>query len=726
MNLIRFCINQSKLINLIVFFIILVGMIIFVTGKKETFPNIDIRYVTITTTYSGTSAEEMENFVTKKIEEAIDGVDGKKKITSTSEEGFSRVEFEIDEDNPIEIDTVHNDIKSAVNDILDDLPQDIDTPKVTKFDFFNQPVISVFIASDSGEDKLRKEADKLKEKLQRLPGVAKVNKNNYREKEIWIEVNPDALRKKKIEINDIYNAINQNNVNVPSGKIKLIDEEKLIRTLGDFRSLEEIENVIIRGNNRGNVVTLKEVAKVHWDYEDTGSTIRINGKDVIELKVVRKGTADIIKVCDGVKSLVGSYHNSMESKNNFEIFTADDSSFFVKRRLSILTNNATVGLFLVFLCLIFFFNLQITFWTILGIPISFCAAMIVANAMGLTLNLITMFGFIIVIGIIVDDAILVAENIYHHIEKGLPVLEATVKGTMEVIWPVVATVATTIAAFAPLLNIATITGQVLAYIPKIVILTMLASLIECLFVLPGHISHRKKKETKEGKIPKDRGAWFKVIQNAYERFLNKILVKPVITLLVVCFISIIMIFAISKRASFVLISGSIDEFNLYVDLPIGRKLENSVAVIDNLETTLRTQMSNEIREIISTAGYQTLSRGPKRGSHLVQMRVLLDPSSESPEKEVVAQMNGFLKNLKSENKIEKYKLQQVRGGPPQSDPIEVKAFGEDYQTLLSATGEIKDLLEQTTNTTAILSSHEKGKEEIIININKKKSQSLRS
>ena len=218
------------------------------------------------------------------------------------------------------------------------------------------------------------------------------------------------------------------------------------------------------------------------------------------MNILKKKSGDIIKTCDAVKDLIKKYEASNLIPDGVKVVYADDLSFYVKRRLGILTQNATLGLLLVALCLLAFIDWKTTFWTTLGMPVALCVAIIVVNAMGGTLNLISMFGFIIVIGMLVDDAIIVSENIYRHKEMGKPPLQAAVDGTQEVLVPLTGMIATTIVAFAPILLVSGIMGKFLAFIPIVVIITIVASYFECLLILPGHLVHAdKSKKIIDGK-----------------------------------------------------------------------------------------------------------------------------------------------------------------------------------------------------------------------------------
>ena len=695
--------------------IIAIGVFIFINGKKESFPNVSLNNVFITTVYPGASAEEVEKFVTDKIEKAIESVNGKKKITSTSKEGLSRVIFEVDDEVDIKLSEVLNDIKTEIDAVKKELPSQItDDPTVSQFKFSYQPVISVFVSSkDGSETELMKIVDKVEEDLLKIKHVSEVQKTGYRNMEVWIEVNPNALSEYNLSIKDVVNAIKIDNTSAPAGKIEQEKSEFLIKTESSYRNLRDIKRTIIKANDKGNIIRLSDLAKVSLELEKEQEIYSVNGKKVVQLRVVKKPSGDIIKVCNNVKKFVTDYQKKNES---IKIFTADDVSFYVKRRLGVLSSNATVGLFLVFLCLIFFFSFRITFWTVVSIPFAFCAAMIVANSLGLTVNLITMFGLIIVIGMLVDDAILVAENIFFYIEKGMPPMEAAVKGTTEVLGDVIATIMTTIVAFAPLMTISSITGEILSFIPKIVILTLVASLVECLFILPGHIAHLKQGNSPKSK--KQNG--FMKLQSFYRKMLNFIVRRPVSTMGLVLLLMIFFVWGIKQNFIFVLFPSSVDEINVEIELPISSKLQFSSKIIEKVSKKMTKELKSDAREVIATAGLILDSNGRRRlGSNLGKIRILLNPNSDIDEKEITEKIqkiaNQFVLPEKGIAKIAK-----IRGGPPAGKPVEVKIFGDDYNQVTLASQDALRFLSSLSNINAPSSSYEAGKKEVVLNIQKEK------
>ncbi len=735
-KLVKFFIGQSKVVNLIVFAVIVVGTLIFWKGQKEGFPLIKFDVIWISTSYFGASAEEVEKLVTDKIEDAVEEVDGAKRITSRSIEGLSTVIYQVDSDYSHEVDKILDDIKNAV-DGIQDLPEDAKDPMVREIDSDIFPVISVFLSGKIDETQLRKLALKVEDDLKKIEGVGKVEKEGYRKKQVWIEANPEKLKYFNINLMDIIGAIRLRNINLPGGKISISRKEYLIRTVGEYKNLNQIKNTVIRANDEGKSVRVKDVATVSWNFEKTDISYRVNGTTGLNLNVMKKKSGDTIRVADAVKALIERYKKEKLLPKEAEMFFSNDLSWFVKRRLSILSNNAFIGLIMVFLTLIIFFDWKTTFWTTLGIPVACCGAMLTITMMGMTLNMMTMFGFIIVVGMIVDDAIIVSENIYRHREMGASPLNAAINGTAEVLKPVLATVVTTIAAFMPLVGLPGIMGKFLKFIPIIISITMLASLIECIFVLPGHIAHIRDKRGKKKDAPvksKNAGGklqsrkimpetrtWFKKLQKKYVIMLTKLLKKPLRNMIGIIILAFILLIITSQLVPFEMVSGKIDQFDVQIECDIDYSIEQTKKVADRSEKVLRKAIGDQTREFISTVGIWNTSHGPKMRVHYIGITLILDPDRKMSDKEIREAIGKELDKIKG---IETYDAKAVKGGPPQSSPVKIHIFGNRLNKMEKIAEEVRMLIASISNTTSLSISLEQGKDEFILDIDEAKAAML--
>ena len=722
---VRFFIDQRRVINMIAVVLTLSGAFVFWFGQREAFPNINFDVVVVRAFYPGASPKEVETLVTDKIEDALESVDGAKRTFSSSSEGRSILSFEIDPDYSEDVDQVVNDIRSAV-DTINDFPEDVEDPIIQEINSDVYPVLSVVVTGPSDDfPRLRATADRVEDDLKDIQGVSKITKTGYLDKEIWVEADPEKMEQRDLSLSDVVQAIKKRNINLPGGKIRIEGEEYLIRTLGQYEKIEEISNTIVRGNDSGKVVYVKDIAKVSWQYEIPDTYTRAQGKNGIVLKVLKKKSGDIIRVADGVKAYIKQSNEKYEKEGTgFRLFYSDDFSFFVKRRLSVLSSNAFFGGVLIFFCLIIFFNWKVTLWTAVGIPIAFCMSMLVVSNFGITLNLMSMFGFIIVIGMIVDDAIIVAENIYRHMEEGMPLAQAAVTGTAEVIRPVAATVATTIAAFLPLVLLSGVIGQFLRVVPVVVIVTMVASFIECLFVLPGHLASGRQSQKTKGKARQIESTRFYRFQQQFGRLVAYMLSHPkkLITFFMAYSIlaGLFFIFQMPK----IFFPGGIDEYTVEIETHRYNSLDQTSVVIDEVERRLRKAVGSETREFISTTGYwiEDDSNDQTIRTHIGSIRVILDPDRKSTDDEVFEMMNEATASVPG---VMKKNIRKRQGGPPQEKPINVKIFGNSFSSLKKASEEVKEMIAGTSNTTSVSSSWEDGKEEVILKVSEAKAAMMK-
>jgi multidrug efflux pump subunit AcrB len=454
------------------------------TAKKEAFPRVDFDWIIINTIYPGSTAEDVEKHITIPIETKMKEIDGIEEIHGTSLEARSSIAIQLDPDTRDKNKTI-NDIKDALDKVTD-LPEDAEDPEFTELNTAMTPVMELSILNkndiknDTDEFELRKYAKMLEDRLLEINGVGKVDKKGYREREMIVEVMPDKLQNLHVAINEVINALSKKNLNFPGGIIKTSKGEFLIRTIGEVKNTDDISKVLIRANDTGYWVRVGDLARVKDSFEEEDIINKTLGEKSITLTVVKKESADIIKTVDEVRAELAKFKKLLPEQ--YEISEFNDMSYYVKRRLDVLINNGIVGFSLVVVVLFVTLGWRIALVTALGIPFSMFMTFIWMGYADLSINLMSMFGLILVLGMLVDDAIVVAENIYRHIEEGDTVKNAVLDGTMEVIAPVAGTVLTTIVAFAPLMFMKGIMGKFMWVLPAVVIVSLIASWIESMFI----------------------------------------------------------------------------------------------------------------------------------------------------------------------------------------------------------------------------------------------------
>jgi len=524
--------------------VILAGGCIFAFSLvKEMFPESRPDKLMITAVYPAVQPQELERAITIKVEEAVRDVEGIEKVNSTVSEGISTTVVSLyNEVN--DIDAVLQEVKNEV-DALEDLPDDLEKITVNKLEP-RLPVISVAIYGEGKEADLKRAARTLRDELLLLPGVSEVEINGIRKDEISVEIRPDRLLQYDITFDEVAEAIRSTNLDVSGGQLKGDRTSVAVRTLGEELRGIDLEDIIVRSQPDGRKIFLSDLAVIKDGFIESDLESYFNSQPSVNCVVFKTKTQDAIQIATIVKafvlgkqnkefdpygiaaasqqsypwkvsSLVSAYFSRGISvvassligrpdplkiyqaslanpfDHNYSVMLHTDLSRFVEGRLDLMTRNGKMGLVLVLISLNLFLNWRVALWAAIGLPVSFLGTFIVMWIFGASINLLSMFGLIIVLGIIVDDAIVIGENIYRHVEEGMPAKEAAIKGAEEVFWPVTVAVLTTIAAFAPLFFIKGQIGDFMGQLPIVVLAALLVSLIEALVILPAHLSNLPSK-----------------------------------------------------------------------------------------------------------------------------------------------------------------------------------------------------------------------------------------
>ncbi|MBL4910054.1 MAG: efflux RND transporter permease subunit [Alteromonadaceae bacterium] len=496
--MIAWFVKNTVAANLLMITIVLAGLFSLSTKiPLEVFPSFTTDRISVKVLLRGATPEDVEQGVTIRIEEAVQDLDGVEKITSSSTEGFASVIIEVtsgyDERDMLA------DIKSRV-DAINTFPVDAEKPIVALAQR-KQNVISVTLASEHGEKEIREYSQQISDDLLNISGITQLSLSGIRNYEIAIEVSQDKLQQYHLSLQQISQAIANSSVDISAGNIKTRGGDVLIRSKGQAYRKNDFANIAVTQNADGSILRLQDIAIINDGFEETPVRTRFNGKPAAFIDVYRIGKQSAIEVADKVKEYIEQKQQSLPQ--GFELSYWDDDSRIVKNRIATLTSNAFQGGILVLALLTLFLRPAIAFWVFLGIPVAFLGTFIVMPFFGITLNIISLFGFILVLGIVVDDAIVTGENVYTHLLHAESGEQAAINGTLEVATPVTFGVLTTVAAFMPLAFIDGARGAIFAQIPIVVIPVLIFSLIESKFVLPAHLKHiklRHEKGTKPSKF----------------------------------------------------------------------------------------------------------------------------------------------------------------------------------------------------------------------------------
>lgn len=710
LKMISFFINRPKLVNLLLIFIIISGLLTLRNTQKQGAPSVDYGAVTIVTLYPGASPEDVELDVTNKIEAELEEIDGIKEIQSQSLENYSVISITLDDNHDYE--EAKDDIRKAV-DQVDDLPEEVKgKPKITEANSDRMPLIEVAITGKADYALKKKYAKALENKFRANSLVGSVGKYGYYLREIKVEVDQAKLISNYISIGELMNAVEAHNFRMSAGDLSNNDIEKKFVVMSEFQKLTDVNKVIVRSGFEGNRVLVSDVAKVIDGYREPEIAIRTDAEKSINLVVTKKPGADIIKAAKQNKKIFNEFKESLPEDIQARLVV--DYSVQTRNLLELVVDNAKIGLILVVVSLILLLNFKVAFWTALGIPVSILLAFSFFPLFGLTINFISLFAIIIVLGMIVDDAIIVGENIYYHREMGLSSVEAAKKGVGEVLYPVITTVMTTIIVFMPMLFMKGVMGKYMFQMPIVVGLILIASLAEALFILPSHISHIKIKPRKENKKH-----IMNHLEDAYEKFTEFTVRYRLLTTLFFMVVFVLSIFIMVTQMKFMLFPSDDGMFGyIMYETPKGTELEKTGKLSSRIEEKLSPYMGKYISHYVNTVGEKEpflVERGSNyKSSFAGNIMLHLTPMKDRDliSREIVSRIKKDLEDVKGFKSIN---VDIVSDGPPVGRPITVTLMSNDDETRGDLARDLKQYLKEQDGVFNIEANENQGKKQIIIN-----------
>jgi len=484
-KLISYFIKFPVAVNVFILAFLIFGAIGAKSMKSSFFPLTDSELIQINLIYPGASPAEMEEGVVLKIEDNLKGLVGVERVTSVSQENAASISVETEKGK--NIDVVLADVKNAV-DRVPSFPTGLEPPIIAKVETVRPTISFTLSGNNIPLATLKKYAREVENDLRGIEGISQVTISGFPEEEIAISVRENDLRAFNLSFQDVANAVSSTNILITGGNIKTSAEDYLIRARNRYYYGNELYNIIVRAEPNGNIIRLKDVADVQDAWSETPDRIFFNGKKAINISVSNTNNEDLIASADDVKNYIDKFN---QQHDNVQLDVSSDSSITLNQRTELLVKNAIMGVSLVLLFLAIFLNARLAFWVAFGLPISFFGMFIFAAQLGVTINVLSLFGMIIVIGILVDDGIVIGENIYHHYEKGKSPIRAAIDGTIEVLPPVVSALLTTIIAFSTFFFLDGRIGEFFGEVSTVVILTLSVSMIEALIILPAHVAHSK-------------------------------------------------------------------------------------------------------------------------------------------------------------------------------------------------------------------------------------------
>ncbi len=757
-KLINFLIDQKLLANLLVVSIFIAGYYSVTNLNREAVPEVKFDMVSITTVYPGASPQEAEELISIPIEKKLRGVSDLDKVRSYNVENVSVVVVFIEDKAKNKVKTVQ-DIKDAV-ETVDNLPAGAEAPLVEEINFDNTELISLAFIGKEGKQvpysKLREYAKISEDFFYDIDGVAEVQKSGYYDREYLVEVSPEALERNRIGLNTLANTLQTRNVDFPGGPLRIGKKEFVLRTKGQFKNADEIRNTVIRGNDTGYVLRVGDVAKVTDTYEEADVYHRFNGREAVVLTLLKKREADEIELADRVKKAVETY--SVKGFEDVEIKHFKDTSEITRTRLSTVIDSAILGFFILGIFILFFLGKRMAGVVMLAMPIIFMSEFIVMQGYGMTFNILSMFGMIMVLGMIVDFSIVVTENSHRYLEHGHDRHSAVMKGVSEMFGSVTVTLICLIAAFMPLLLVSGMMGKFIKSIPMVLITSLIASWFVAFFVLPTYLYSmlgkssrsagecpgpgitervicflfRRKLNNKKEFLQEDDNfetGFFGRVQRAYKKLLQVSLKHRYITVSIMFLLLITSLSLIANVLGFQFMTeGGEEKITMRVNLPFETNLETNLTEMKKLERITMSIPSKDefeyLQTIVGEEASSIIDPKPGKGTFKSTFYLGLCPEKDRTRtaSEIASIMRQRVKEARESGTLSKdvtARIEAEFGGPPVGKPVNVEIRGKDFEVIKKIAKEYMDYLKTVKGIFDLTIDLEDGKTEYHYSVNER-------
>jgi CzcA family heavy metal efflux pump len=690
--------------------IVFVGVSSYVSLPREAAPDIPIPYVMVNTRYEGVSPEDIETSVTMKIEKELNGIRDVQEIISSSAEGMSLISVEFDPgvSNEVALQRVRDRVDLAKGD----LPQDADEPIITEINIADLPIVLISISGDLSPVQLKVIADEVQDALEATPGVLKVEMSGDLEREIRLEFNPDRLAQYSLTIPEILALIPSENVNISAGGLETPGTKFNVRIPAEFVTPEEVDTLILTVRD-GRPIYLADVASVRYTFKDRTTFSRLNGADTITLSVSKRVGTNAVRVSDHIKAVVAEAQKRVPASVRFDI--TYDMSKMVRSTVADLENNIAAALILVTAVLLLFLGWRPSMIVAMIIPLSMLITFVLIQMLGYTLNMIVLFSLILVLGMLVDNAIVIVENIYRHLQLGYGRLDAAILGAREVAWPVITSTFTTVCAFLPMMFWPGIMGDFMKYLPITLTLGLLASLFVGLIFNPVICSVWAGNSHK----PRQHRHWF---IDGYRHLQEAALHNPGIVL----FVAFCLLFALGSLYG--KIGEGVEFFPdsdperavIGIRAPQGTNIHETDRIARQVEQRLapfRPWIEHVITNVGSAGGGTVSLVATAGGSHLAGITIVFYDfvERERPSVEVIADVRRALADIVGAE----IKVEIEENGPPSGAPVEVRVIGEDFKTLARLSGQARRMIAGVPNIVNLRSDFEAARPELAFTVDRR-------
>lgn len=721
MSLTSLAVRKSTMVMVMTAFIFVAGLTSYFSIPREAAPDVKIPFMIVTTVYPGVAPEDIENLITRKIEQELKTLKNVKEITSSSSEGVSTIAIEFDP--KVDLDYALQRVKDKVDAAKAKLPQEAEEPVVTEIDIENMPIINIILTADYDLVKLKRVADDFADAFEAIPGVLEAKVTGALEREVKIEIDPARLNQYNLSLHDVVKAIQSEHVTIPGGTLEVGDYAYNVRVPGELKDPYRFADLVIMANAQGPVY-IRDVAQVKYGFKDRKTISRLNGKPCITLSVTKRAGENIIRIADEIKRIIAEREPTLPKGTHIRI--QGDFSKWIRVMIADLENNIISGFILVILCIFAFLGVINSFFIALAIPLSMLITFVALQLMGITLNFIVLFSLIMALGMLVDNAIVIVENIFRHRSMGKGPVQGAVEATDEVAAAVTSSTLTTVAAFAPMLFWPGIMGDFMKYLPITVIVVLLSSLFVALVINPVFCAQFMKVRPQDvDRFTRGSGFYQRVIIGNYEKLLRWAVQRPKSTL-AIAFASLaisILFYALSGKGIEFMPQTDPDSMWIAIKGPVGMRLEATDAIAKQLERTAST--FPDVVNIVSNVGVSASSNELSGGfATQNEGRIYMDFADfEDRSQPSLKTFEESVDKIKYITGAE-VKLDKEENGPPVGEPVEIQIAGDDFLKLGEIAQEIRAKIRDIPGLGDLKDDFESTKPELAIRIDREKAAVL--
>lgn len=715
MNLPKFSVENNVLLTIVLVTVLVLGTFSIARLPQEQFSEVPFFWVNIAVPFPGVSSGDIERSVVVKIEREMQGLDSLKRIQSVASDGLAIVRVEFDDGiSNEEFARLFQDVRTRFSRV--DLPDGNLPALVNDFssnDFL--PAVEVVVSGSAPYEDLNRVARSLRDRILELKDVSSVDLVGDRDRRIVVDADQDRLESVGISLNEVLRAVQQKNVTVPGGTLETVSREYLLRTVGSLQGIGDFDKVIVRRvGPSGAVVHVGDVARVYEAFDERGDSARINGDRAVILRVGKVPRGNAIGVIDGVKRLVSETWPTLPEGARIDLI--NDSTVQIRDSIDVLLSNAFQGLVLLTVILLFFLGLRNALMTALGIPVTFAITFVILEAMGETLNSNTLFGLVLVLGMIVDHAIIITENTFRLRQAGFDKRRAAIEGTAQVAWPIVSSSLTTVAAFLPLMLLPGTIGKFLRVIPLTVIIALLASTIEAILFIPSHSA-----EWPGGDRLSSKPDIFQRIRPGFERFLKGLYGRRKLVVLGFAVVTIAIFAAVPFIRQDLFSAEDFTLFYIDIDMPTGTNRDTTERTIRAFEERILPLRGNgEVVNVVSSVGFRSSGSGGSSAGNVGQIVVDLTELKEGRKRTVTAIMDEVKGMTSDIPGPERVIYRKAQSGPPVSPPVGFRIRGDDYDGLIETAALLRERLAGYPELLNIEDTLQTGTPELRIRINEER------